>query len=287
MPAPPALIDYNDDGYLDIAFIGRRQRQHVAHRPDAGRRLAGRGVLDTTARSTGTSRSCSSTAAARRSGAGPCTNQQPIFFEPGDHLHGRRRRRRRRSASRSARATAPSSRGPNVQAAGFYYVIDSGQMALTYTHSTGGTLATDIRDLTPGKSGALGPCPSPFDPDTCTNGATPAQRAPGFVLDFGSLNEKTTSTVFSTLGDLCVVTFTPDSVSPCATNGSSFQYRFFFLTGQGGYNRTDTTYAAYRTLWEKGLPRAGQSTTIMGTHNRYFFSGRDDQNADDRSSRAR
>ena len=41
------------------------------------------------------------------------------------------------------------------------------------------------------------------------------------------------------------MTFTPDSVSPCATNGSSFRYRFFFLTGTG-YNGQTDTYADYR-----------------------------------------
>ena len=34
-------------------------------------------------------------------------------------------------------------------------------------------------------------------------------------------------------------------------------------------------------LWEIGVATRGQSTTIEGTHNRYFFSGREDQNTDD------
>jgi Tfp pilus tip-associated adhesin PilY1 len=280
MPAPIGLIDYDDDGYLDTAFAGdvNGNMWRIDLTPDVN---SGRGVLDTTDLQVhGYQPFMLFNGCGTATGAGPCPNQQPIFFEPTLVFMGGGVAPPTLGVAWGTGNRAELAR-PNVQAAGLYYVIDSGQMALTYTHSSSGTLATDIRDLTPGKSGALGPCPSPFDPNTCVNGATPAQRAPGFVLDFGSLNEKTTSTVFDTLGDLSVVTFTPDSVSPCATNGSSYEYGFFFLTGQGAYNRTDTSYAAYRSALGEGVATRGQSTTIEGTHNRYFFSGREDQNTDD------
>ena len=280
MPAQVGLIDYDDDGYLDAAYFGdvNGNMWRIDLTPDPS---ADRGELDPSdGQVHGYVPFLLFNGCGTASGAGPCPNHQPVFYEPTIIFLGG--------------GVAPPTLGiawgtgnraelarPNIQTAGLYYVIDGGQMANTITHSTSGTLSTDIRDLTPGKAGALGPCPPPFDPASCVNGATPAVRAPGFVLDFGSLNEKTTSTVFDTLGDLSVVTFTPDSVSPCATNGSSYEYGFFFLTGQGAYNRTDTSYAAFRNSLGEGVATRGQSTTIDGTHNRYFFSGRDDANSDE------
>ena len=69
--------------------------------------------------------------------------------------------------------------------------------------------------------------------------------------------------MFSTQGYLSLITFTPDSVSPCATNGSSFRYRFFFLSGQPGYGTTGT-YADYRQSLGSGMAAAGQTTSPQG-----------------------
>ena len=93
----------------------------------------------------------------------------------------------------------------------------------------------------------------------------------GFVLDFGSLNEKTTSTVSSTQGYLSLITFTPDSVSPCATNGSSFRYRFFFLTGKGGYNRTRrrARCSDYRQDLGEGMAASTPVDLAAGRYNRH------------------
>ena len=86
----------------------------------------------------------------------------------------------------------------------------------------------------------------------------------GFALDFETANEKATSTVFSTFGELSIVTFTPDSLSPCATDGSSFRYRFFYLTGQPGYTTT-SDYGGFREgLDDNGYAAAGQSVAPNG-----------------------
>jgi len=69
--------------------------------------------------------------------------------------------------------------------------------------------------------------------------------------------------VFSTLGYLSLITYTPDSVSPCATNGSSYRYRFFFLTGQGGYGTTGSPND-YREFLSPNMAAASQSTSPQG-----------------------
>jgi Tfp pilus tip-associated adhesin PilY1 len=280
VPAPPGLIDYDDDGYLDVAFVGdvNGNMWRIDLTPSG---TFGRGELDPSdGQLHGYQPFLLFNGCGSATGAGPCPNQQPVFYEPTIIFLGG--------------SVAPPTLGiawgtgnraelarPNIQTPGLYYVIDNGQTASTITHSVAGTLSTDLRDVTPGKAGALGKCPTPFDPASCVNGATPPQPAPGFVLDFGSPNEKTTSTVFDTLGDLTVVTFTPDSVSPCATNGSSYEYGFFFLTGTGRYNRNDTTYAGYRSNLGEGVVARGQSNTIDGTHDQYFFSGNPSENYND------
>jgi Tfp pilus tip-associated adhesin PilY1 len=213
-------------------------------------------------------------------GVGPCPDQQPVFFEPALIFLGGSIAPPTLGVAFGTGNRAELAR-PNLQTSGFFYVIDNGQRSSTFTRSAAGTLATDLRDLTPGKAGALGPCPLPFDPATCLNAATPPQPSPGFALDFGSINEKTTSTVFATQGYLSLVTFTPDSVSPCATNGSSFQYRFFFLTGTGGYGTVGNTYADFRQSLGEGIATRGQSNTIKGTHDQYFISGNLDKNYED------
>ena len=280
MPAAAGLIDSDDDGYLDAAYIGdvNGNMWRIDLTPDAA---MDRGVLGavTPGQLSGYQPFLLFNGCGSATGAGPCPNQQPIFFEPALIFLGGSVAPPTLGVAFGTGNRAELAR-PNTQTPGFYYVIDNGQMASSFTRSVSGTLDTDLRDLTPGKAGALGPCPLPFDPASCTNGATPPQPAPGFVLDFGSINEKTTSTVFATQGYLSLVTFTPDSVSPCATNGSSFQYRFFFLTGTGGYGRTGS-YADFREGLGEGIATRGQSTTIAGTHDQYFISGNPDRNYDD------
>ena len=179
--------------------------------------------------------------------AGVCANKQPIFYEPGIVFLG-------------GAATPPvlgiafgtgdrsDLTAPSAAPNSFFYAVDSGQTATTF-------IKGDLRDLTP-TTGA-GPCPTPYNPATCANASN------GFVLDFSTNNEKATSTVFSTQGYLSIITFTPDSANPCATNGSSYRYRFFFLTGQGGYG-TGTTYGDFQESLGSGLAAASQSTSPQG-----------------------
>ncbi|HYX21899.1 MAG TPA: PilC/PilY family type IV pilus protein, partial [Thermoanaerobaculia bacterium] len=264
MPAPAGLIDYDDDGYLDAAYIGdvNGNMWRVDLRPDP---VANVGILNA-GQLSGYKPFLLFNGCGTANGQGPCTNQLPIFYDPALIFLGG--------------STSPATLGvafgtgnraelarPNTQTQGFYYVIDNGQTATTFTRSAGGLQPSDLRDLTP--STGLGPCPTPFNPASCLNGS--GNPAPGFVLDYGSLNEKTTSTVFSTQGFLSLVTFTPDSVSPCATNGNSFQYRFFFLTGTGGYG-TSGTYADFRVDLGQGIATRSQSSTIGGVHDLTFFS---------------
>ena len=100
----------------------------------------------------------------------------------------------------------------------------------------------------------------------------------GFFLDFASQNEKTTSTVFSTQGYLSLITFTPDSDvnSFCTTDGESFRYRLFFLTGAGGYNiaAPANNFSDYRQFLGKPLASASQSTSPNGdTIDTVLYSG--------------
>jgi Neisseria PilC beta-propeller domain len=275
MPSTPGIIDYDDDGYFDLAYIGdvNGNMWRIDLTPDP---TTGRGVLQNPNQLSGYQPFMLFNGCGTATGAGPCVSGtgtstvKPIFFEPAIIFVGG--------------STAPPTLGvafgtgdrsqlakPNVVTQSFYYVLDNGQTASTFTNSAAGSLATDLRNLTPGSG--LGPCPVPFNPASCTNVA--GAPAPGFSLDFGSTNEKTTSTVYSTQGYLSLVTFTPDSVSPCATNGSSFQYVFFFLTGTGYYGQTGN-YADFRQSLGEGIATIGQSTSIGGIHNMVFYSGNPD-----------
>jgi len=269
MPASPGVIDFDDDGYLDVAYMGdvNGNLWRIDLRPDAAN---GKGVLNGNQLS-GYQPFLLYNGCGTTLGNGPCSNHQPIFFEPGLIFMGG--------------STSPATIGvgfgtgdrsdltkDNLQLQSFYYVIDNGQTARTFVRFLGSTTATreGLRDLTPGGANSLGPCPVPFDPASCLNDA--GDPAPGFVLDFGSANEKTTSSVSATQGFLSLVTFTKDSASPCATNGSSFQYRFFFLTGTGYYGRTGT-YSDFRQSLGEGIATPSQSTTIGGVHDMMFWSG--------------
>jgi hypothetical protein len=242
MPSSPAVADYNDDGYLDVVYIG-----------DVNGRMWRMDLTPSIPNSVGVItggqahgyvpymlfNGCGVT------GDVVCTNNQPIFFEPGIVYLGGSANPPGLGIAFGTGNRADLAR-PNTQTQSFYYVVDSGQTSTTFVRS-------DLHDLSTG--GAA--CPLPYDPVTCAGAVN------GFVLDYGSNNEKTTSTVFSTQGYLSLITFTPDSVSPCATNGSSFRYRFFFLTGQGGYGTTGT-YADYQQSLGTGMAAATQSTSPQG-----------------------
>jgi Tfp pilus tip-associated adhesin PilY1 len=258
MPAAPSVVDYNDDGYLDIVFLGdvngnmwrinltadatagiergQLQGDDQLHNYEPFQLFDGCGVT-----------------------TGVCTDVQPIFYDPAILFIGGSVAPPALGISWGTGNRAELAR-PNVQPNGFYYVIDNGQTTTTFSRTGAG--AAMLRNITPGAAGTnVGPCPIPFDPSSCINDN--GAPAPGFFLDYETINEKTTSTVYATLGFLSVVTFTPDSVSPCATNGSSFRYRFFFLTGTG-YNGSTDTYADFRDNLGEGVTTASQSTSPQG-----------------------
>ena len=243
MPAPPAVVDYNDDGYLDAAYIGdvNGNMWRVDLTPDKtsspkrGEVLSGEAhgyqpflLFD----------GC-------QLAAGACTNKRPVFFEPGVVFVGGAGSPPVLGISFGTGNRAELAR-PNTQPQDFFYVVDTGQTSQTFVKA-------DLHDLTP--PGGT-PCPLPYT-GVCTNAAN------GFVLEYGSTNEKTTSTVFSTRGYLSLITFTPDSVSPCATNGSSYRYRFFYQTGQGYYGTTGT-YGDYQESLGEGMAAASQSVSPEG-----------------------
>jgi type IV pilus assembly protein PilY1 len=256
MPAAPSVVDYNDDGYLDTLYQGdvngNMWRIDLTPDPTSG---VDRGIFDSADRQVHGYKpfllfdGCGAP-------SGVCPNSQPIFYDPAIIFIGGTVAPPALGISWGTGNRADLAR-PNTQSAGFYYVIDSGQTATTLSRTGAGAAA--LRNITPGVG--QGPCPIPFNPSTCVNAN--GAPSPGFILDFQTTNEKTTSTVYATLGFLSVVTFTPDSVSPCATNGSSFRYRFFFLTGTGAYGQTGT-YADFRLDLGEGIATASQSTSPQG-----------------------
>jgi len=241
MPSAPAVADYNDDGYLDVVYIGdvNGNMWRMSLVPDVPN---GVGIM-TSGQAHGYQpyllfNGCGTTADL------VCPNLQPIFFEPGIVFLGGGTTAPGLGIAFGTGNRADLAR-PNTQTQSFYYVVDSGQISQTFVR-------TDLHDLSTG----TGTCPLPYDPVSCGS-------QNGFVLDYGSNNEKTTSTVFSTLGYLSLITYTPDSVSPCATNGSSYRYRFFFLTGQGGYGTTGSPND-YREFLSPNMASASQSTSPQG-----------------------
>jgi len=246
MPAHPAVVDWNDDGLLDAAYIGDQlgRMWRLDLRPDAlsvtspragelvGGNLTYKPFLlyDSTTSAT--------------------QKAQPIFLDPGVvYLSGGIRPTMGitwGSGDRSELAL------PNDSVARFHMVIDAGQN-VTYTES-------DLRNITP------------------TGGVTPVGVGPGgdpegYRLDFASSNEKTTSTVLSIQGFLTLITFTPDTSNPCTTEGNSFRYRFFFLSGQGGYNLTSPTgsFSDYREDVGRNLHSLSQSTDAEGNTKEILF----------------
>jgi hypothetical protein len=239
MPATAGVVDYDNDGYLDIAHIGdvsgRMWRFDLtpdpASTPPRGELVAG--ALSGYEPFLLYDASTSVTAPI-----------QPIFQEPGViYVSGGPRPKLGVAWGSGDRAELAL---PNFNINRFHFVFDDGQTTTTFQE-------TDLRNLTP----AGGVTPS---------GAGPGPDTEGFFLDFASANEKASSTVYSTVGFLTLLTFTPDQTNPCATEGNSFQYRFFFLNGQGGYNIGSPAgdFTDYRVDEGSGLASFTQSTTPKG-----------------------
>jgi hypothetical protein len=244
VPSAVAAADYNDDGYLDIAYVG-----------DVNGRMW---RFDLTPDTT-TSPKRGELVAGMLQGYKPyllydgnvATTKpfQPIFFEPGIvFLSGGTPPTLGVAFGTGDRSNliAPNPVGNNNR---FLFVIDAGQTNLTYD-------VTSLRNITPGVG-------------------TPGASTTGYFLDYQSTNEKTTSSVFSTRGYLSLVTFTPDAGNnPCTTDGKSFRYRFFFQNGGPGYPTQPPGWAQYQQSAGAGLASAVQSTSPIGdTIDSLFFAG--------------
>jgi len=254
MPAPPAVVDFDDDGALDLAYIGDMNGRmwRIDLTPDSA---SSRGICnncDTASQNVSGYDPFLLYDAATADGnpANPSTQPiQPIFQDPALIF-----------VSGGVRPTLGIAFGTgdrselartNTSVQRFYYILDSNQ---------GNTLREgDLRNITP------------------TGGITPAGVGPGpdpngYRLDFASLNEKTLTPVLSTQGFLTLITFTPDSTSPCTTNGNSFRYRFFFLNGNPGYNLNAPTggFGDYRADMGTGLVTETQVTMGNGQTTNMF-----------------
>jgi Tfp pilus tip-associated adhesin PilY1 len=237
MPAPPAVVDYDDDGYLDVVYIGdvNGRMWRLDLNPTTGDISSGKIVGWTPFLLYDSSRLATAGEA-----------NQPIYLEASAiYLSG---------GARPILGIAWGSgnrrdllKVPNPSVNRFFYVIDDGSS--TTLHEG------DLKNITP--AGGVTPAGSC---STCPTG--------GYYLDYTSQNEKTTSTVYSTFGYLTLITFTPDSNNPCATDGTSYRYRFFFLNGTGGYNVGSPAgdYTDYRQTAGAGLVAAGQSSTADTTY---------------------
>jgi len=255
MPAPPAVVDFDDDGYLDLAYIGdvNGRMWRVDLTPDSS---SGRGVCnncDTSTQNVTGYQPFLLYDASTTDGTTPSSQPiEPIFQDPAViFVSGGIPPALGIAFGTGDRAELARQ---NTSTQRFYDIIDNNQQ--TTLHEG------DLRDLTPGATGS---------------NAGPGATNTGFMLNFATVNEKTLSSVLSTAGYLTLITFTPDSTSPCAANGNSFRYRFFFLNGKPGYNiSTPTgTYADYRADLGPGLTTESQVTLSDGTTTNMFL--RDDK----------
>jgi len=251
MTAAPAVADYNDDGYLDVVYIG-----------DVNGRMWKLDITPDSAASRGVCNSCG-TPSESLTGYQPfllydasqsCTQcNEPIFLDAGIIF--------------VAGGTPPTlgvafgtgNRSdlllvPNPSTQRFLFVVDNGA-GFTYHED-------NLRDITPPSPPGAGPGPY----NAGCNAASSPEGCSGFRLDFATLNERSVTSVFSTQGFLTLLTFTPDSTSPCGITGSSFQYRFFFVNGQGGYNLGSPVgdYSDYRESRGAGMAQMGVSMSSSG-----------------------
>jgi hypothetical protein len=240
MPAPPAAADVDDDGYLDILYIG-----------DLNGRMW---RIDLTQ---GSCQNCGSTSETLTgfqpfllydSKASSTQPIQPIFYDAGIiFISGGVPPTLGVAFGSGNRADLVHSDGTHVNR--FVLVRDAGAGKTFHD--------TDLVNLTP--TGGV-----------TSAGNGPAPTTAGYYLDFATFTEKTISTVFSTLGNLSVLTFSSDSANTCSPGGTSFRYRFNFATGQGGYAASlpvpgqPGSLADYRESLGSGLAMAAQSQATNG-----------------------
>ena len=276
MPSTPGIIDYDDDGYFDLAYIGdvNGNMWRIDLTPDA---VTGRGVLQSANQLSGYQPFLLFNGCGTATGAGPCVDGtgtstvKPIFFEPAIIFVGG--------------STAPPTLGVafgtgNRAELARPNTVDPELLLRPRQRPDRVDLPRARRPEASSRISATSRREAVWVRARCRSIPRVAPTLPAAPRRASSStsarpNEKTTSTVYSTQGYLSLVTFTPDSVTPCATNGSSFQYRFFFLTGTGYYGQTGN-YADFRQSLGEGIATIGQSTSIGGIHDMVFYSGNPD-----------
>ena len=230
VPAPPAVADVNDDGYLDVAYFGdlngRMWRLDLSQ-----------GVSDT------------GTANATLTGFSPfllydglsennTQRVQPVFMEAGlifvsggvSPVIG--------VAWGSGYRAELLSENPNVQR--FTFVADPADNSVTFDES-------ELINITP--EGGQTPAGTNR---VCENGPC------SYFLDFAVSTEKAVSTVFSTFGTLSLTTFRPRNANELCGHGLSARYKFHYKTGVGGYGTT-VQLGSYKEELGEGLASLSQS----------------------------
>jgi len=232
MPAAPGVADYNDDGYLDVVYIG-----------DVNGRMW---RLDITPDMTTTPKR-GELVAGTLEGYSPFLlyeggSGRPIFYDPGViYVSGGSPPTLGIAFGTGNRAELTEPAGMPVVKNRFHIIFDDGQTTTTYDE-------TNLQVISPPA------IPPPL---------APAEK--GFRLDLVGDSEKATSTVFSTRGLLSLVTFVPADETSCSTEGNSFRYRFLFSDARPGYQGQPAVgYAQYRRDLGPGFASAGQSMSPKG-----------------------
>ncbi len=263
MPAPPAVADVDDDGYLDIAYIGdlNGRMWKIDLRPDSGSRRGGcSGCGSASETLTGYQPFLLYDGTTRDGTTSSAHPIQPIFLEAGiifisggpsptlGVAFGTGYRAELIQPNRRVIQNT-STQAPYVNR--FYFVKDSGVRQTLHEK--------DLINVTP--SDGIQPGPGPADAANTRN---------GYFLNFGSSDEKAVSTVFATQGILTLLTFSPRGGDPCNGTGESFRYRFSFRTGQGAIHDVLSplgnggVMAQYRERLSPGLAGGTQSQAPNG-----------------------
>jgi Tfp pilus tip-associated adhesin PilY1 len=243
IPAPPGVADVDDNGYLDIVYFGDLNGR-VWRMSLSGASCSGCGGSSETLTGFQPSLLYDAMTGSER--------VQPIFLEPAIILI-------------SGGGTPVLGVGfgtgyraellqANANANRFTFVIDPGTNDLTFQE-------TNLVNITP--SGGVSPAGTgPAVTGPCTD---TSQANCGYFLDFAQANEKAVSTVFSSLGNLELVTFLPASTDVLCGSGSSFNYK----TGRGTYNPGQTMGVAgqlsdYQHFLGEGFVTMSQSQGQSG-----------------------
>ena len=262
MPASAAVVDYNDDGYLDLVYIGdvngRMWRVDLA--PGLLTDPNAPGVLGLGGRLQPSLMKPLLLYDATTSATAPL---QPIYMQAGIiFINGGSRPTLGVAFGTGDRADLTKNNTGGRKR--IHFVVDNGQIPPVTFHEA------NLTDITPT---GFTPTNNVFPLDAGCPAGSPCA---GYFLNFAGNNEKATSTAFSTRGFIYVITFTPDTTNPCTTEGSSFRYSFFFLTGAGAYGTGhNSNYQDYQQGLGGGVASAAQTinSTNGETVDTVLFSG--------------